>query len=229
MNSRKVILLMRKNEYKKILYYLYIMASKVSKASKKEKVPKESKTLKVEEVPVKVDEVLAPVQVPESTPAPTTVSPEVSHSLHDMFTNLNKAFQDLNSQMSLLKSEFRQIEKQVTREMRVLDKMNARRNKNKGNRAPSGFVKPTKISNDLAAFLGKEPGSLMARTDVTKQITAYIRANDLQDKTNGRLILADDKLKKLLNYDEKKVTDPKQQLSYFNLQRFVSCHFEKSA
>ena len=204
------------------------MASKVSKASKKEKVPKESKTLKVEEVPVKVEEVLAPVPSPETAPVPITVTPEVSHSLHDMFTNLNKAFQDLNSQMSLLKSEFRQIEKQVTREMRVLDKMNARRNKNKGNRAPSGFVKPTKISNDLAAFLGKEPGALMARTDVTKQITAYIRANDLQDKTNGRLILADDKLKKLLNYDEKKVTDPKQQLSYFNLQRFLSCHFEKS-
>jgi hypothetical protein len=46
MNSRKVIILMRKNEYKKILYYLYIMASKVSKASKKEKVPKEPKAKK---------------------------------------------------------------------------------------------------------------------------------------------------------------------------------------
>ena len=205
------------------------MASKVSKVStKKEKAPKQ---IKVVEPPAPVEPtvpVLAPVQ-PESVNVPAPGSPETTHSLHDMFTNLNKAFQDLNSQMSLLKGEFRQIEKQVTREMRVLDKMNARRNKNKGNRAPSGFVKPTKISNDLAAFLGKEPGTLMARTDVTKQITAYIRANDLQDKTNGRLILADDKLKKLLNYDEKKVTDPKQQLSYFNLQRFLSCHFEKSA
>jgi upstream activation factor subunit UAF30 len=204
------------------------MASKVSKVStKKEKAPKQ---IKVVEPPAPVEPtvpVLAPVQ-PETPTLPAPGSPETTHSLHDMFTNLNKAFQDLNSQMSLLKGEFRQIEKQVTREMRVLDKMNARRNKNKGNRAPSGFVKPTKISNDLAAFLGKEPGTLMARTDVTKQITAYIRANDLQDKTNGRLILADDKLKKLLNYDEKKVTDPKQQLSYFNLQRFLSCHFEKS-
>ncbi len=205
------------------------MASKVSKVStKKEKTPKQTKTVEpvVAAEPVVVP-VLAPVQT-EPVSATPSGSPEVTHSLHDMFTNLNKAFQDLNSQMSLLKSEFRQIEKQVTREMRVLDKMNARRNKNKGNRAPSGFVKPTKISNDLAAFLGKETGTLMARTDVTKQITAYIRANDLQDKTNGRLSLADDKLKKLLNYDEKKVTDPKQQLSYFNLQRFLSCHFEKS-
>jgi len=205
------------------------MASKVSKVStKKEKAPKQIKT--VDPVPP-VEPVVVPVLAPvQNEPVSATLpgSPETTHSLHDMFTNLNKAFQDLNSQMSLLKSEFRQIEKQVTREMRVLDKMNARRNKNKGNRAPSGFVKPTKISNELAAFLGKETGTLMARTDVTKQITAYIRANDLQDKTNGRLILADDKLKKLLNYDEKKVTDPKQQLSYFNLQRFLSCHFEKS-
>lgn len=205
------------------------MASKASKVpTKKEKTPKQIKVVDpVTPVEPVVVPVLSPVQPDPATPTPPG-TPEVIHSLHDMFTNLNKAFQDLNSQMSLLKGEFRQIEKQVTREMRVLDKMNARRNKNKGNRAPSGFVKPTKISNDLAAFLGKESGTMMARTDVTKQITAYIRANDLQDKTNGRLILADDKLKKLLNYDEKKVTDPKQQLSYFNLQRFLSCHFEKS-
>jgi upstream activation factor subunit UAF30 len=222
---------MRKNEYKKILQLVYIMASKVSKVSTKEKSTKATKAAKtvVEEAIVAPTPVLAPVPAPEpAAPAPSS-TPEPTQSLHDLFTNLNKAFQDLNSHVSLLKSEFRQVEKQVTREMRVLDKMNARRNKNKGNRAPSGFVKPTKISNDLAAFLGKEPGTLMARTDVTKQITAYIRANDLQDKTNGRLILADDKLKKLLNYDEKTVTDPKQQLSYFNLQRFLSGHFEKSA
>jgi len=223
---------MRKNEYKKILHYLYIMASKVSKVSTKEKSTKATKSAKavlVEEPIVAPTPVLAPVQIPDmvSPPAPST-TPEPTQSLHDLFTNLNKAFQELTSHVSLLKNEFRQVEKQVTREMRVLDKMNARRNKNKGNRAPSGFVKPTKISNDLAAFLGKEPGTLMARTDVTKQITAYIRANDLQDKTNGRLILADEKLKKLLNYDEKTVTDPKQQLSYFNLQRFLSGHFEKS-
>ena len=207
------------------------MASKASKVSTKEKSTKATKAAKsvVENPIVSPTPVLAPVQIPDTVapPAPST-TPEPTQSLHDLFTNLNKAFQELNSHVSLLKNEFRQVEKQVTREMRVLDKMNARRNKNKGNRAPSGFVKPTKISNDLAAFLGKEPGTLMARTDVTKQITAYIRANDLQDKTNGRLILADEKLKKLLNYDEKTVTDPKQQLSYFNLQRFLSGHFEKS-
>ena len=149
-------------------------------------------------------------------------------SLGTLFTNLNKTVHDLTSQLSLVKIELNQLEKFVDREMRVLDKFNVRKNKNKGNRAPSGFVKPTKISDELATFLGKEPGTLMARTDVTKQITSYIRSNRLQDKANCRLILADDKLKKLLNYDEKTISDPAQQLSYFNLQRYLSMHFEKS-
>lgn len=207
------------------------MTTVASKSSKKGSVPKAAKVPKVVDTPVVVPvEVIAPVPVPSESVSETVsvTSSDTPNSLPDLFSNLNKSFQALNSQMSQLKSDFRQVEKQVTREMRVLDKMNARRNKNKGNRAPSGFVKPTKISNDLAVFLGKEAGTMMARTDVTKQITAYVRANGLQDKTNGRLILADEKLKKLLNYDEKTITDPKQQLSYFNLQRFLSCHFEKS-
>jgi upstream activation factor subunit UAF30 len=209
------------------------MSATTKTNTKQVKAPKVSKAKTVETpTPVAPAEVIAPVPVPVPTEVVSETvsvsSADTPNSLPELFSNLNKSFQALNSQFSQLKSDFRQVEKQVTREMRVLDKMNARRNKNKGNRAPSGFVKPTKISNDLAAFLGKEPGTLMARTDVTKQITAYVRANGLQDKTNGRLILADDKLKKLLNYDETKVTDPKQQLSYFNLQRFLSCHFEKS-
>jgi len=196
-----------------------------TKATKAPKAPKNVDT------PVKVDvPVPEPVPVVEKVSDPVTdvVPVEAVVSLGALFTNLNKTVHDLTSQLSLVKSELKHLEKFVGREMRVLDKFNARKNKNKGNRAPSGFVKPTKISDELATFLGKEPGTLMARTDVTKQITAYIRSNSLQDKANGRLILADEKLKKLLNYDEKTVADPSQHLSYFNLQRYLSGHFEKS-
>jgi len=195
----------------------------------KSKAPKTPKAPKTVDTPVKVEAPPPPPVVEKVVePATTDVVVEAAVSLSTLFTNLNKTVHDLTSQLSLVKGELKQLEKFVGREMRVLDKFNARKNKNKGNRAPSGFVKPTKISDELATFLGKEPGTLMARTDVTKQITAYIRSNSLQDKANGRLILADEKLKKLLNYDEKTITDPAQHLSYFNLQRYLSGHFEKS-
>jgi len=203
------------------------MANKEAK-TKAPKAPKAPKTVDTPAPKVEVPPPPVVEKVAEPVSADVAVAVEAAVSLGALFTNLNKTVHDLTSQLSLVKSELKQLEKFVGREMRVLDKFNARKNKNKGNRAPSGFVKPTKISDELATFLGKEPGTLMARTDVTKQITAYIRSNSLQDKANGRLILADEKLKKLLNYDEKTVSDPSQHLSYFNLQRYLSGHFEKS-
>jgi chromatin remodeling complex protein RSC6 len=62
----------------------------------------------------------------------------------------------------------------------------------------------------------------MARTEVTREINNYIREHKLQDPKNGRHILADAKLKKLL-----KLTN-KDNLTYFNLQRYMSPHFAKA-
>ena len=71
--------------------------------------------------------------------------------------------------------------------------------KKKVDRKPSGFAKPTKISDALCDFLDIARGELMARTEVTREINTYIRAHKLQDPTNGRIIKADNKLRKLLN------------------------------
>ena len=203
--------------------------SAIKEPKSKQSKPKASKSAPVD-VPIEVPPTPAPVPPTPVAPEPVKtepVTPEVT-PIGDVFANLNRSVVDLTVQLSALKMEIKLVEKHVSKELRVLDKLNAKKNKNKGNRAPSGFVKPTKISDELAVFLGRESGTLMARTDVTKQITAYVRSNNLQAKENGRLILADDKLKKLLKYDEKTVTDPTQQLSYFNLQKYLSCHFEKA-
>ncbi len=66
------------------------------------------------------------------------------------------------------------------------------------NRVPSGFIKPPKISNELAEFLGIPVGTEMARTDVSRIINGYIRVNKLQDPQNGRVINPDTKLRALL-------------------------------
>ena len=62
----------------------------------------------------------------------------------------------------------------------------------------------------------------MARTEVTKEINKYIRANNLQDKDNGRKINPDAALSKLLKLKKE------DELTYFNLQRYMSPHFAKA-
>jgi chromatin remodeling complex protein RSC6 len=128
----------------------------------------------------------------------------------------------LRQQLSAVMLDIRNVQKRADRELKAaLKSSNKRKNKN-ATRAPSGFVKPTLISDQLADFLGKPHGSLLARTDVTREINAYIRANKLQDATNGRKIIPDAKLKKLL------AVKAEDELTYFNLQKFMSQHFKKA-
>lgn len=94
------------------------------------------------------------------------------------------------------------------------------RNKQR-NRPLSGFVKPTLISSELASFLGKTAGTKITRVEVTREINAYIREHQLQDKSNGRIINADSKLSSLLKIPAG------EELTYFNLQRYMSPHFIK--
>ena len=136
------------------------------------------------------------------------------------FTAILSCVQELASKLSSIKADLRNLEKKHARELKIASK-GKKRAASKNPRSPSGFVKPTKISSELAAFLGKTADTEMARTEVTKEINTYIRANNLQNKTNGRIINADAKLKTLLklkNDDE---------LTYFNLQRYMSPHFPK--
>jgi len=131
--------------------------------------------------------------------------------------------QQLGVLISSLKAEYRTLEKQWSRELKSAQKQSSKRKRKAGNRAPSGFVKPTRISDELAKFLEKPSGSEMARTEVTRDINKYIRTHNLQDKENGRKINPDTKLAALLKL---KKTD---ELTYFNLQRYMSPHFAKAS
>jgi chromatin remodeling complex protein RSC6 len=188
------------------------------------KSTKQTKATKKETVPVS--------EITTTTTTTTTTVPEVSNvvvksdatevSLADGFTEFIGKFQALMSQFSSLKTELKFLEKRTIKQVKVVQKLNKKKGK-KGPRAPSGFVKPSPISDELASFLGKEKGSEMARTDVTREINKYIRANNLQDKDNGRQINPDKQLQKLLKIDGEVI------LTYFNLQRYMGPHFPKSA
>lgn len=138
-------------------------------------------------------------------------------------SELSAKLQQVSSILSSFKAEYKALEKSIQKELRTAQKTSSKKAKRSGNRQPSGFVKPTRISDELAQFLGKETGVEMARTAVSKEINQYIRTNSLQDKANGRKINPDSKLSTLLK------TQPTDELTYFNLQRFMKHHFIKAS
>lgn len=139
------------------------------------------------------------------------------------FTLFQSKLQQAAALLSSIRSDFRVLERKASRELRAANKVTNKRKRKAVNRNPSGFVKPTLISNELAAFLGKDQGTEMARTEVTREINAYIRQHNLQDISNGRKINADDKLSGLLKLQQG------DELTYFNLQKYMSPHFTKNA
>ena len=151
------------------------------------------------------------------------VSSDSSTALLSLYSEYSSKLQAAHATWNTLRSEFRILERQTVRELKNAQKASQKKKRKTGNRAPSGFVKPTLISNELAGFLGKPEGSEMARTEVTREINKYIRTNNLQDKENGRKINPDKKLTSLLKLKKG------DELTYFNLQRYMSPHFAKSA
>ena len=182
-------------------------AKAAKKPAKKTAAPVEKEVAKPVDPP-------APVQQTEAA----TIVPQISGEFLEFMTKL----QTVNSLISSLKADFRQLEKKAIRELKAAEKASQKRKRKQGNRSPSGFVKPTKISDELANFLGKDKGSEMARTEVTREINAYIREHKLQDKDNGRVIKADKKLSSLLKLQTS------DELTYFNLQKYMSPHFAKA-
>lgn len=189
-------------------------------STKKAKEPKEPKAKKEKAVvaPAPVDAPIVSDASADASSAEVPVLSETSELVIQSSELLTKLTQ-MSAIIASLKNEYRSLEKKWLKEIKVAQKSQAKRKRKSGNRQPSGFVKPTKISDELAQFLEKPIGSEMARTEVTREINKYIQAHQLQDKSNGRKIVPDAKLQALLK------VEALQELTYFNLQRYMSPHF----
>ena len=73
-------------------------------------------------------------------------------------------------------------------------------------------MKPVTPDATLAAVVGANP---LPRTELTKKLWAYIKKNGLQDKTNKRMIKADDNLKAIFK---------KPTVNMFEMTKLVSKH-----
>tara|TARA_Y100000389_G_C17300552_1_gene432728 strand:- start:87 stop:701 length:615 start_codon:yes stop_codon:yes gene_type:complete len=169
----------------------------------------------------------APAPAPPASVDVASVADEESNSVVEwsMSGEFNTVLSEINtlrSSLTSLAGHVRDLQKRSERELKSAQKSAKKRRTKNTNRKPSGFVKPTLITDELAIFLGKESGTLMARTEVTREINSYIREHKLQNPKNGRHILPDKKLGKLLRVGKN------DELTYFNLQKFMSPHFVKT-
>jgi upstream activation factor subunit UAF30 len=161
------------------------------------------------------------VNVEEAAPAMTTAD-----SLEAQFTSINARLAELRALETSIVQDVRKLQKTAMKYIKEVSKKSRRRRAAPADgdkkRPPSGFAKPALISNELCSFLGKPSGTEMARTEVTKFLTSYIKEHNLQDPENKRRINPDKKLAKLLN------TSSKDEVTYFNLQKYMKVHFPPS-
>lgn len=139
----------------------------------------------------------------------------------DLFSQFDQIFSKMNmvkSYVSVIQQELKTLEKGLKKEMRELKK-EVSKPKNKGNRQPSGFAKPSKVTKELCEFMNKAEGTEIARTEVTRALVAYIKENKLENVNNSKIIQPDDKLKNLLGLENG------NELTYFNIQKYMNKHF----
>jgi len=158
-----------------------------------------------------------PVEAASAAPvAPTTT---LDDDLKAVSGNLNS----LRETASTLLSQIKKLEKRVHRELKDARKRRRRvkldDNGVEVKRAPSIFERPTQVTAELLAFLGRPAATLMSRSEVTKAVNEYVKANNLKNKHD---IKPDAPLRKLLAIGEG------EPLTYFNLQRYLNRHYVKA-
>ncbi|KAJ4805940.1 SWIB/MDM2 domain superfamily protein [Rhynchospora pubera] len=80
---------------------------------------------------------------------------------------------------------------------------------------PKGITKPTPISPELQSFVGAPE---ISRTQALKIVWAYIKEHDLQDPNDKKVIVCDDRLKKLFG---------KERVGFLEVSKLLNPHFKK--
>ena len=186
--------------------------------------PTKKKTIKKEEpAPVAAASVV-------DTPAPAVVE-EVTVNYASMNASLVVSLQRvINETKDAIKS-VRTMKTMHEKELK--ENKNSKKKEKRTRTSQAGFAVATKITPQLAAYIGVDSVDSLSRTDAVKKIHERIVEKNLQDPEDRRIIRYenDKELKTLLGLPEAfKVNNKGEKdtkLSYFNLQRYISHHFIK--
>jgi upstream activation factor subunit UAF30 len=213
-----------------------LVTSKTATKTTRSKTTPKPKEVVIEE-PVVVETPVVEEPVVETTTPVVEETTEID-SMKQRFERLIKTKQDL---MLELKREVQELKK-MQRDHELAIKEASKRSRKKrvrdenSTRKPSGFASPVIVSDELYSFLesfGVKKGDPIARTDVTRYVTTYIKDKDLQNPENRREIVPDTVLDRLFGpaMEHKDPNDATSPLvyTYLKLQRYLSQHFPKKA
>ena len=199
-----------------------------SKEVKKTSSKKSTKTEVAAAAPVVAAPVVAaPVPI---VAAEVKVDETKSLSSDAILTAFDAKIQQVSSILASLKNDSKALRKEILSNKKAFEKLEKKSAKKK-RAAPvdgeevkprnSGFMRPVKISDELASFLGKTVGTVMGRQDANDEIRQYVALHNLKEteKGKGRNINPDAKLSSLLKLPAG------EQLTYFNLQKYMKPHF----
>ena len=212
-------------------------AKKVKKSTSKNteivKATKSTKSTNVEPADPTPVEPTDPTPVEPTESVPNSITSTPKEILNTLINESKEMVTSTKKMILLLKNLCKTYDKSL-KMLHKTTRKNKKRDVHSKPRLPSGFAKPTPISNVLCEFYGVPSGSLVSRTDITKSITQHIKNQNLQVVDNRRRFIPDNKLQTILSpldtvrKDKKGITDSEKGYTYFNLQRYISDQFIKS-
>jgi hypothetical protein len=131
------------------------------------------------------------------------------------------------NEMKVAQDKYRESVKKLNHVYEMMVKKEQKQaNKPKKERKACGFAVAVPVSDIMCEFMEVEKGSLVARTDITKRLNAYIKANGLENPENRQQILPDERLWKILGVDSDGTANGVV-ITHFNIQKYINGHFLK--
>lgn len=166
------------------------------------------------------------VSASESVSSSESSSTDSSVSL--LLSDIVKRIDAEGLSLRMLAKDVRKVQKLYGEELKVHQRESRKAakkaaKKKNSNKTPSGFANPGPISEKLSEFLGLPKESMIARTEVTKILSKYIKDNKLQVETNKRTFVPDAKLQGLFG------TPDGEAVHFFKIQTLMKQHYISAA
>ena len=144
-----------------------------------------------------------------------------AEELDDLIKSTTSRTETIRKELALLAGELKVLKRLAARAVRAPRRRRVP-DASDAERKPSGFARPSPLSDQLCTVLGVDKGTEMPRTMVTRMICKIIKDNGINDSVNKRQIdLSKPQahaLKALL------MPEPGATITYFNLQKYLKRH-----